>query len=363
MDGALTAIFGTASGAFPGLEVIAELGRGAETVVYRVRRGADEYAVKLFTGVSTDPARVLAAVRREAAVLGSVGHPLLPRIFEVGQVDAGPYRVLEYIDGSPLSELLHSGPLDEARALRLAIDIVGPLAAAHRAGLVHRDVKPDNVIVGADGTARLIGFGLVARGGAHHDQGAGTLLYSAPEQTGMLKRPVDGRSDLYALGVLLFEVVTGQPPYDSRDPGELIRLHATAPVPDPRSIRPDVSPTFAAVIRKLIAKDPDDRYQSGESLLADLTRLRAEPGAVFEPGTWVGEPSTAGRTVLVGRGAEVTDLAVRWLDARDGRGGTALVRGPAGIGKSRFVQEVTAAVAADGDLVLYGKCIPDHPVP
>src|SRR5947207_5739141 len=363
MEGTLTAIFGTASGAFPGLEVIAELGRGAETVVYHVRRGVEEYAVKLFTGVSTDPARALTAIRREAAVMGSIGHPLLPRIFEVGQVDAGPYLVLEYIDGCPLSELLRSGPLDEARALRLAIDVVGPLAAAHRAGLVHRDVKPDNVVVGADGTARLIDFGLVARGGRRHDQVAGTLLYSAPEQTGMLKRPVDGRSDLYALGVLLFEVVTGQTPYGSRDPGELIRLHATAPMPDPRWIRPELSPTLAAIIRTLAAKDPDDRYQSAESLLADLTRLSTEPGAVFEVATFAGQPPPGGPDVLVGRATEVTDLAVRWLDARDGRGGAILVQGHAGIGKSRLVRELTTAVSADGDLVLYGKCIPDDPVP
>src|SRR5205814_9769227 len=131
----LTAIFGPTSGTFPGLEVVAELGRGAETVVYRARRGADEYAVKLFTGVSADPQRALTTVRREAAGMGSTGHPLLPRIFEVGQVDAGPYLVLEYIDGRPLSELLGSGRLDEGRAVQLAIDIVGPLAAAHRAGL------------------------------------------------------------------------------------------------------------------------------------------------------------------------------------------------------------------------------------
>ncbi len=343
--------------------MITELGRGAETVVYHARRGAETYAVKLFTDGGTDPARALTAVRREAAVMGCIGHPLLPRIFDVGRVDAGPYLILEYIDGWPLSQLLGSGRLDEAQALQLAVDIAEPLAAAHRAGLVHRDVKPDNVILGAGGTARLIDFGLVARGGARNDRVAGTLLYSAPEQTGMLKRPVDGRSDLYALGVLLFESVTGQTPYRSRDAGELIRLHAMAPVPDPRSIRPELSPTFAAIVGKLMAKDPDDRYQTGESLLADLTRLRAEPGAVFEVGTRVGEPSPIGPDVLVGRETEVTDLALRWLDARDGRGGAVLVQGLAGVGKSRLVREVTAAVASDGDLVLYGKCIPDDPVP
>src|SRR6185312_462328 len=146
-------------------------------------------------------------------------HPLVPRIFEVGEAATGPYLILEYIDGSTLSEVLSYGRLDEPTAVRLAIDLVGPLTAAHRAGLVHRDVKPDNVIVDRAGTARLIDFGLAARGGAHDDRIAGTPLYSAPEQTGMLKRPVDGRSDLYALGVLLYECVTGQVPYSAKDSG------------------------------------------------------------------------------------------------------------------------------------------------
>ncbi len=356
-----------APGAFPDLEVISELGRGAETVVYRVRRQGADYALKLLTRAdgwaNGDAARALTAVRREAALLGCVGHPLLPRIFEVGQIAAGPYLVLEYIDGCPLSETLRIGRLDEERALQLAIDVVGPLAAAHRAGLVHRDVKPDNIIVGEDGTARLIDFGLVARGGAQDDRVAGTLLYSAPEQTGMLKRPVDGRSDLYALGVLLFESVTGQTPYRSTDAGELIRLHATAPIPDPRALRPELSRTFAAVIETLMAKDPDDRYQSGESLLADLERLRGEPRAVFEVGAQLREFHPGGPDILIGRGKEVADLATRWLAARDGKGGAALVEGPAGVGKSRLVRELTTAAATDGDLVLYGKCVPDDPVP
>src|SRR4051794_36953830 len=349
--------------ALPDLEVISELGRGAETVVYRVRRQGEEYALKLLTRVDADNTPALAAVRREAALLGCVDHPLLPRIYEVGQLDGRPYLILEYIDGCPLSEMLLTGPLDQNQTLRLAIDVVGPLAAAHQAGLVHRDVKPDNIIIGRGGTARLIDFGLVARGGSGNERVAGTLLYSAPEQTGMLKRPVDGRSDLYALGVLLYEAVTGEVPYRSLDAGELIRLHATAPVPDVRALAPEVSATLAAIIAKLMAKDPDDRYQSGESLLADLHRLSAEPGARFPTGTRVRDIQPFGPNVLVGRDVEVTDLATRWLKARDGRGGAALVQGPAGVGKSRLVRELTTAVATDGDLVLYGKCMPDDPVP
>ena len=360
MEGHLTAIFGTTPGSLSDLEVIAQLGRGADTVVYRVRRRGGEYTLKLLT--STDP-QALAAVRREAALLGSVGHPLLPRIFEVGETSNGPYLILEYIDGFSLSHSLRHGRLDERATVRLAIDLAEPLAAAHRAGLVHRDVKPDNVIVEPSGTGRLIDFGLAARGGAHDDRVAGTLLYSAPEQTGMLKRPIDGRSDLYALGVLLYECVTGRVPYYTKDAGELIRLHATAPIPDPRAHCPELTATMAAIIATLMAKDPDDRYQSGESLLADLRRLAAEPGATF--------PVAAGRRSdqpidpqrLVGRDQEVITLAHRWLRARDGGGGAAIIEGPAGAGKTRLVRELTNAVVSDGDLTLYGKCVPDDPVP
>ncbi|GAA0583947.1 hypothetical protein GCM10010172_81130 [Paractinoplanes ferrugineus] len=357
----MTAIFGTAPGSLSDLEVISELGRGAETVVYRVRRHGGDYTLKVLT--APDAVKAYPAVRREAALLGHVGHPLLPRIFEVGLSTAGPYLILEYIDGFPLSELLRRGPLDETSAVRLAMDVAGPLAAAHRAGLVHRDVKPDNVIVEPAGTGRLIDFGLAARGGVHDERVAGTLLYCAPEQTGMLKRPVDGRSDLYALGVLLYECLTGRLPYRAKDAGELIRLHATAPIPDVRELSPRLSPTIAGIVATLMAKDPDDRYQSGESLLGDLDRLADDPAATLIVATDQRGVQPMGTQRLIGRDEEVITLAHRWLRARDGNGGAVIVEGPAGAGKTRLVRELTDAVDSDGDLTLYGKCVPDDPVP
>ena len=122
----MTAIFGSAPGSLSDLEVISQLGRGADTVVYRVRRRGAEYTLNVLT--SADAAS-LTAVRREAALLGSVGHPLLPRIFEVGQTTNGPYLILEYIDGHPLSQSLRHGRLDEPTAVRLAIDLTAPTTA------------------------------------------------------------------------------------------------------------------------------------------------------------------------------------------------------------------------------------------
>src|SRR5882724_51312 len=195
----------------PGIEVLGTLGRGANATVYRVRHGDGEYALKVLEGV-TGPAE-LAAFRREAALLAGAVHTGLIRIHEVGLTA-----------GRPLADELTAGPLAEDRATRLAADLAGALAAVHRAGLVHRDIKPRNVLVGPDGTARLVDFGLVARGGLDGDGqlAVGTLAYAAPEQAGTLNRPVDARSDLYSLGILLYACVTGRLPFESADLGALL---------------------------------------------------------------------------------------------------------------------------------------------
>jgi serine/threonine protein kinase len=148
--------------------------------------------------------------------------------------------------------------------VRLAVDLAGPLAAAHRVGVVHRDLKPDNVMVCADGQARLIDFGLAVREtGEQCGAAVGTLVYAPPEQAGTLGRPVDGRSDLHSLGAVVFECLAGRPPFAGDDVGELLRLHAVAPVPDLRRLVTGIPEDLAAVVERLLAKDPDDRYQDG----------------------------------------------------------------------------------------------------
>jgi diguanylate cyclase (GGDEF)-like protein len=351
-----------------GFEIVSELGRGARSTVYKVRRpaadgqpaGETEFALKILDETVSQAAAELVAFRREAALLASVNHPGLTGVHEVGLTDGRPYLVMDIIEGVSLAERLADGALPPGQVLGLALDLIDPLAAIHRRGLVHRDLKPPNIMIQSDGTARLIDFGLTAReAGAIDDHTAvGTLAYSAPEQSGMLKRPVDNRSDLYSLGVILFEAVTGAPPFSAADVGELLRMHAVTLAPDLTELVPGIPRELAAVIAKLLAKDPDDRYQSGELLAVDL---RAVPGA-SGPTDVLADPAVAG-VRITGRTAERAALADRWARARAGRGGVAVLRGGGGAGKSVLAGELARDARAAGHTVLRSQASADDPVP
>ncbi|MFI5497000.1 diguanylate cyclase [Actinoplanes sp. NPDC051859] len=344
--------------------VLSEIGRGAHAVVHRVRFRGAEYAMKVLQAADGDEER-MRAFRREGALLASIDHPGVARVHELGDRDGRPYLLMDLIEGEPLTHLLAGGRLPAQRAVRVAHEIASALAAAHAAGLVHRDVTPHNIIVGRDGAARLVDFGLATRvGAADADLIAGTPAYCSPEQAGMLRRQVDGRSDLYSLGAVLYECVTGSLPFVAADPGALLRLHATAPVPDPRRSVAGLGGALSAIIVRLLAKDPDDRYQSAVGLLDDLQHVAEQPDRAEFP-LDLGDQVTRGQhgPRLVGRDGDVATLMGRWARASRGQGGVVLVRGAPGAGKSRLVRELTVAAQQAGGLVLHGKSAPDDPQP
>lgn len=351
----------------PEYTVLGEIGRGVQTVVYRVTRQGVPYALKIMKQPVADGSLEMRAFRREAALLAVVDHPRLPRIQEVGQVRDHPYLVMDLIEGRRLSARLAGRRLPEQVAIGVGIDVTGALAAAHQSGLVHRDVKPDNILLNDEDQAWLVDFGMAAVQSADlGEQVVGTLLYSSPEQSGVLKRPVDCRSDLYSLGAVMFECVTGMPPFTHTDVGELLRAHATEAPPDPRRLRPELSQAISRIILRLLAKDPDDRYQHSQELLADLRDLTASGPHANSHRRSGHTPNPRGATAnvaFIGREHELDQLDLRWRQAVEGRGGAVIVRGPGGIGKTRLTTEFSAMVRAGGHTVLRGRCASDDPAP
>ena len=347
----------------PELRVLRELGRGSQTVVYEVTRHDTRYALKLLVaGTASPPGAALRAFRREAALMASVDHPGLPRIHALGDLDGHPYLVMDLVEGGTLADLLARGRMEPVEAIRVAFDVADALAALHRRGLVHRDVKPLNVMLVEGGGARLIDLGLATRAATAEDA-AGTFVYASPEQSRALRRPVDHRSDLYSLGVVLFECLTGRPPFRTGDLGTLLRMHVSQPAPDVRSIVPDVPDTVAVLVGTLLAKDPDDRYQHTEDLVTDLGRLLADPHAAFVPGRRPDQDPHRTEPPLYGRDRELQRLLAPLAGLRSGRGGAVLVHGPSGSGKSRLVRELTATARGRGLTTLHGTSSPGDPLP
>lgn len=347
-----------------GLKVVHELGRGSEAAVYKVERADHhQFAAKLcHSSAEADP-NAAVRFRREASILARLKHPGLVRVLLADETgDHRPYLVMELADGQPLSQLISGRAGTEAFVLQLGKDLAGALAEVHRLGLVHRDVKPQNILIQGSGSTKLLDFGFAtlrrsdAKGAGDT---VGTLAYAPPEQTGMVNRSVDGRADLYALGVVLFEAATGRLPFLAKDAGQLVRMHALEPPPPVRSLNPGISAGLEAIIATLLQKDPDDRYQTGEALLADLERLASldtpeRSARALAPSR--GFAGLHGEDIpLAGRSRELALVEAAWHDVVQGNGTILVVEGEGGTGKTRLVRQLLSQVAARETLVLSAK--------
>jgi serine/threonine-protein kinase len=247
----------------------------------------------LFPELSVDRAFV-ERFRREAQAAANLSHPNIVPVFDWGE-DGGTYFiVMEFIDGRALSSILRgAGPMHPDRAAEIASDVAIALAYAHRHGVVHRDVKPGNVLITEDGIVKVTDFGIARAINTEESltqTGAvmGTATYFSPEQAeGM---GVDARSDIYSLGVVLFEMVTGRPPFLGDTPVAVASKHVRENPPTPREINPAVPPDLEAIILKCLAKAPEYRYATGDDLRTDLLRFREgrAVGAVAPPTTTMG---------------------------------------------------------------------------
>ena len=280
-------------------KILKKLGTGGMATVYLAedQELGRRIAIKILNAKHASDKQFVERFRREASSAAGLSHPNIVQIYDRGNAEGTYYIAMEVIEGRTLKELvIERGPSPILVAVNYGRQILAALRFAHRNGLVHRDIKPHNVLVDDEGRVKVTDFG-IARAGASEMTEVGSIIgtaqYLSPEQA--RGAPVDDRSDLYSVGVLLYELLAGEAPYNGDTPVEIAMKHLSA-VPEPPSAkRPEIPPELDAVVLRALAKNPDDRYQSAAEMDADLSAI--------SKGLEISETTTdAATTVLAGAG-------------------------------------------------------------
>lgn len=278
----------------------ARIGTGGMSTVYRALDETLErqVAIKLMNREIASDSDQLERFRREARAVAQLSHPHIVGVIDAGEDQGRPYIVFEYVEGETLKERIRRlGQLPISEAVAYAIEIARALGAAHARHIVHRDVKPQNVLIDEEGSAKVTDFGIARsldeEGLTADGRVLGTTDYVSPEQA--LGHAVTGQSDLYSLGVVLYEMLTGEVPFRGENQVAVAMKHVREELPDVHELRPEVSASLASVIDRATTKDLKERYRSDEELIADLEDVLALETA--RAGGATGEATTVIRTL------------------------------------------------------------------
>jgi serine/threonine-protein kinase len=292
--------------------IVSEIGRGAMGVVYL---GVDEslgrqVAIKtiLASFEAVEQAGYLARFRQEAKAVGGLNHPSIITVYEFGDEKGVAYLVMEYLEGKDLRALIDSRGLDLAAAVDVAAQVAGGLAFAHSRGIVHRDVKPGNVMVGDGNRAKIMDFGIARVRSSEVQTRTGMMVgspkYMSPEQ--ILGRAIDHRCDVFSLGLVLHELLAGRPPFEAEDVHAVMYQICNARSAPPSAANPAVTRALDIIVARALEKDPDARYQDAGAMAADLRACLPEIAGAgpapavapsfdspFEPAAMVGAATVA----------------------------------------------------------------------
>ena len=263
-------------------EIVALLGSGGMGEVYRARdtRLNRQVAIKFLANAIADPLAI-SRFQQEALTASSLNHPHILTVFESGEIDGKPYLVAELVDGGTLNEWVHRETRTWKQIVDLLVGVADGLAVAHAAGILHRDIKPDNILVTKSGYAKLADFGLakldtptadrsraITVQGTRHGVIVGTIAYMSPEQAGA--KPLDARSDVFSFGIVMYELLAGRRPFGGASDLEVLQqiLHGS-----PQSLPETIPPPLRAIVEKSLERDPADRYQSMREMVVDLRRV------------------------------------------------------------------------------------------
>src|SRR5690349_11348434 len=260
----------------------AKLGSGGMSTVYLARDTTldRQVAVKVMHREMSEQADQLERFRQEARAVAKLSHPNVVAVIDAGEDGGHPYIVFEYVEGETLKQRINRvGALDPQEALAYAIEIARGLTVAHGRNMVHRDIKPQNILIDAEGRAKLTDFGISRQleqdGMTATGRVLGTTDYVAPEQA--MGRGADQRSDIYSLGVVLYEMLVGQVPFQADSQVGVAMKHVNEELPDVQRRRPEASAAVALVVERATAKDPGERYQHVGEMIDDLsTALEVE---------------------------------------------------------------------------------------
>lgn len=351
-----------------GYDIGEQIYNSGKTAVYRACRQSDGLPVVVKVPAGEYPTiRDTARWRHAYEIANTIKSDGIVRHLALEKYNNGVALILEDFGGVSLDRILAEGKMEIGTFLRVAITLSETVAAIHDAAVIHKDLKPANIVVApGSGVVKITDFGISSLLSQHHqsavtpNQLEGSLAYISPEQTGRMNRVVDYRSDLYSLGVCFYEMLIGQPPFTASDPMELIHCHLARVPASPTSLDPAIPTVISNIVLKLLAKTAEQRYQSAEGLLADLEECELQWKATRAVQTFL--PGRRDHTDrfqipqhLYGREREIAALLGAFERVSAGGTEVVLVKGAPGVGKSALVNEIHKPVVRQRAFFISGK--------